>query len=51
MGANADDNGSKGDIPNEGAQGPNFAFDGEGQHRSTQRRDPIEKLVPGANDI
>ena len=35
-GANADDNGSKGAIiPNEGAQGPNFAIDGEGRHRST----------------
>jgi hypothetical protein len=50
-GANADDNGSEGDIPNEGAQGPNFAVDGKGRHRSTQRRDPIEKLVPGANNI
>jgi hypothetical protein len=34
-GANADDNGSKGAIPNEGAQGPNFAIDGEGRRRST----------------
>jgi hypothetical protein len=42
--ANADDNGSEGAIPNEGAQGPNFAIDGEGCHRSTQRRDPIERL-------
>jgi hypothetical protein len=50
-GANADDNGSKGAIPNEGAQGPNFAIDGEGHHRSTQRRDPIERLVPGANNF
>ncbi len=49
--ANADDNNSKGAIPNEGAQGPNFAVDGEGLHRSTQRRDPIERLVPGANNI
>jgi hypothetical protein len=40
-GANADDNGSEGAIPNEGAQGPNFAVDGEGQRRSTQRHDPI----------
>jgi hypothetical protein len=47
-GANADDNGSKG---NEGAQGPNFAVDGEGRHRSTRRRDPIQRLVPGANNI
>jgi hypothetical protein len=38
-GANADDNGSEGAIPNEGAQGPYFAIDGEGCHRSTQRRD------------
>ncbi len=29
-GANADDNGSEDAIPNEGAQGPNFAVDGEG---------------------
>jgi hypothetical protein len=50
-GANADDNGSEGAIPNEGAQGPNFAIDGEGQRRSTQRRDPIERLVSGANNI
>ncbi len=50
-GANADDNGSKGVIPNEGAQGPNFAIDGKGRRRSTRRRDPIERLVPGANNI
>ena len=50
-GANADDNGSKGAIPNEGAQGPNFAVDGEDRHRSTQRCDSIERLVPGANNI
>ncbi len=24
---------------------------GEGRHRSTRRRDPIERLVPGANNI
>ncbi len=35
----------------EGAQGPNFAVDGEGRRRSTQRLDPIERLVPGANNI
>ncbi len=34
-GANADDNGSEGAIPNEGAQGPNFAVDGEGHRRPT----------------
>ncbi len=34
-GANADDNGSEGDIPNEGALGPNFAVDGEGRRRYT----------------
>jgi hypothetical protein len=50
-GANADDNGSEGAIPNEGAQGPNFAIDGEGWRRSTQRHDPIERLVLGANNI
>jgi hypothetical protein len=50
-GANADDNGFKGAIPHEGAQGPNFAVDGEGCRRSTQRRDPIDRLVPGANNI
>ncbi len=50
-GANADDNGSEGAIPNEGAQGPNFAIDGEGQRRSTRRCDPIQRLVPGANNI
>jgi hypothetical protein len=50
-GANADDNCSEGAIPNGGAQGPNFAIDGEGHHRSTQRCDPIERLVLGANNI
>jgi hypothetical protein len=50
-GANADDNGFESDIPNEGAQGPNFAIDGEGWHRSTRGRDPIARLVPGANNI
>jgi hypothetical protein len=50
-GANADQNGSEDAIPNEGAQGPNFAIDGEGRHRSTRSRDPIERLVPGANNI
>jgi hypothetical protein len=49
--ANAVNNGSKGAIPIEGAQGPNFEVDGEGRHRSTQRCDPIERLVPGANNI
>jgi hypothetical protein len=50
-GANADDNDSKGDILSEGAQGPNFAIDGEGWRRSTQRHDTIERLVSGANNI
>ncbi len=50
-GANADDNGSKGAIPNEGTQEPNFAVDGKGRRRSTQRRDPIQRLVPGAKNI
>jgi hypothetical protein len=50
-GANAVDNGFQGAIPNEGAQGPNFAVDDEGHRRSTRRRDPIERLVPGANNI
>ncbi len=50
-GANADDNGSEGAIPNQGAQGPNFAVDGKGGRRSTRRRDPIQRLVPGANNI
>ena len=35
-GANANDDGSNGAIPNEGAQGPNFAVDGEGCCRSTR---------------
>ncbi len=34
-GANADENGSEDAIPDEGAQGPNFAVDGEGRRRST----------------
>ncbi len=50
-GANADDNDSDDAIPNEGAQGSNFVVDGEGHRRSTQRRDPIERLVLGANNI
>jgi hypothetical protein len=50
-GANADQNGSDDAIPNEGAQGPNFAIDGEGRRRSTRRRDPIERLVPSANNF
>ena len=49
--ANANDNGSDGAIPNEGAQGPNFAVDGEGRRRSTRQVDPIHRLVPGANNI
>jgi hypothetical protein len=50
-GANADDNGSENAILNEGAQGPNFAVDGEGYRRSTRRRDPIQRLVPSTNNI
>ncbi len=50
-GTNADDNGSEDAIPNEGAQEPSFAIDGEGRCRSTQRRDLIQRLVPGANNI
>jgi hypothetical protein len=50
-GANADDNGSEGAIPNERAQGRNFTVDGEGRRRSTRRRDPNQRLVPGANNI
>ena len=50
-GANADDDGSNGAIPNEGAQGPNFAVDGKGHRRSTRQVDPIDRLVPGANNI
>ena len=49
--ANADDDGSDSAIPNEGAQGPNFAVNGEGRRRSSQKRDLIDKLVPGANNI
>ena len=50
-GANSDDDGSDGAIPNEGAQGPNFAVDGEGCCRSTCQVDPIDRLVPGENNI
>ena len=49
-GANADDNGSKVAIPNEGEQGPN-SVDDEGRCRSTRQVDPIDRLVPGANNI
>ena len=51
VGANADDDGSDGAIPNEGSQEPYFAVDGEGRRRSSQKRDPIDRLVPGANNI
>ena len=50
-GDNADDDGPEVNIPNEGAQGPNFAADGEGRCRSTRSRVPIDRLVPGANNI
>ncbi len=50
-GANTDDNDSDDAIPSEGAQGRNFAVGGEGHRRSMQRRDPIQRLVPGANNI
>ena len=50
-GANTDEYDPVDAIPNEGAQGPTFAFDGEGRRRSTRSRDPIERLVPGANNI
>ena len=50
-GANADDDGSDGAILNEGAQGPNFAVDGDGPRRYTHQVDPIDRLVPGANNI
>ena len=45
------ENGSDGAIPNEGAQGPNFAVDGEGRRRSTRQVNPIDRLVPGENNI
>ena len=48
---NADDDVSNGAIPNEESQGPNFAVDGEGCRRSTCQIDPIDRLVPGANNI
>ncbi len=53
--ADDDDDGARGhgpevNIPNEGAQGPNnFATDGEICRRSTRAKDPIDRLVPGAN--
>ena len=49
--ANSNENGSNGAIPNEGAQGPNFAVDGEGCRRFTCRIDLIDRLVPGANIV
>jgi len=36
-GFSVDDNGSNGAIPNEGAQGPNFAVDGKGRCSSTRQ--------------
>ena len=50
-GAYADDDGSDVAIPNERAQGPNFAVDGEDHCRSSQKCESIERLVPGANNI
>ncbi len=49
-GDNADDDDPEVNIPNEGAQGPNFATDGEGCCRSTRSRVSIDRLVPGANN-
>jgi hypothetical protein len=49
-GDNADDTGPEVHIPNEGAQGPNFATDGEGRCKLQRRHDPIDRLVPGANN-
>jgi len=49
--SNADNEGSEGAIANEGAQGPNFAVDGEGCRRSSSKFDPIDRLVLGANNI
>ena len=48
-----DDNvGPEVNIPNEGAQDSNnFATDSEGRRRSTRSRVPIDRLVPGANNI
>ncbi len=50
-GDNADDTGQEVHIPNEGAQGPNFAIDGEGRRKLQRRHDLIDRLVPGANNI
>ena len=50
--ADDDDGGIEVNIPHEGAQGPNnFATDGKGHRRSTRTKNPIERLVPGANNI
>ena len=50
--ADDDDGGPGVNIPNEGAQGPNnFATDSEGRRRSTRSKTPIDRLVPGANNI
>jgi hypothetical protein len=50
-GDNADGTGPEVHISNEGAQGPNFATDGEGRRKSHRRHDPVDRLVPGANNI
>ncbi len=50
-GNNTDDIGPEVHIPNEGAQEPNFATDGEGHRRSQRSRDPIDRRDPGANNI
>ena len=43
---------SGGALPNEGAHGQdNFATDGEGRRRSARTRDPIDRFVPGANNV
>jgi hypothetical protein len=50
-GDSADDTGPEVHIPNEGAQGPNFATDDEDHCKSQRRHDPIDRLVSGANNI
>ena len=50
--ADDDDGGPEVNIPHEGAQNPNnFATDSKGRCRSTLTKKPIDRLVPGANNI
>jgi len=50
--ADDDDGGPEVNIPHDRAQNPNnFATNSKGRRRSTLTKNPIDRLVPGANNI